>query len=279
MENIKSSWGNNGRNTYSAVSSNQDTLPAGFYTMYKYVDGSFGYTKKELKTDELLCFPDSKCAQIIGEIEHFWTLGETFAKFNVLHRRGYMLYGPPGSGKTAITEQIVEATIAAGGVAFNCNINPAIFSAGLAWFRNYEPTRKIVCLFEDIDSIIDNHGDDNLLSCLDGENQVNHVLNVATTNYPEELDKRIINRPRRFDRIIKIGYPEAKLRENYFVTKLNLSSEEAVEWVTMSEGFSFAACTDLLINVKCFGYDLKASADRVRQTLEHNADSKDDFAN
>jgi ATPase family associated with various cellular activities (AAA) len=277
QQNSKSSWGNNGRDTFSAVSSCEEKLPSALYTLVRFIDGSYGYTKKEVKTDELLCFPDSVCSKIISEIDHFWSIGDTFAKYNILHRRGYLLYGPPGSGKTAITEQIVDATIKAGGVAFLCN-HPEHLSGGLAWFRKYEPNRKIVCIFEDIDAIINNFSEDTLLSCLDGENQVNHVLNVATTNYPEELDRRIINRPRRFDQIIKIGYPERNLRQNYFLTKLNLSPDEVEKWVEASEGFSFAACTDLLINVKCFGHTLADSAVRVRKTLEYNPDSKDDFS-
>ena len=113
-----------------------------------------------------------------------------------------------------------------------------------------------------------------MLSCLDGENQVDCVLNIATTNYPEKLDKRIINRPRRFDRVVKIGFPDANIREQYFSLKLKIDKNEVKQWVKLTNNFSFAAMTDLVINVKCFGYSLMDSVKKVRATMEYKADSK-----
>jgi len=44
---------------------------------------------------------------------------------------------------------------------------------------------------------------------------VDKALNIASTNYPEKLDRRIISRPRRFDRILRIDAPDARVREAY----------------------------------------------------------------
>ena len=43
----------------------------------------------------------------------------------------------------------------------------------------------MICIFEDIDAIIQNYGDCVLLQWLDGHHQVDRVINLATTNYPE----------------------------------------------------------------------------------------------
>lgn len=269
------SWAEGSKSNCFVVGRNTKVLPSGFYTTRQNEDGSYSYYRQTVKTDELISFKNSLAAEILGEIKQFWNNADKFKQYGFLQRRGYMFYGPPGSGKTAITEQIVSSTVSNGGVAFMCRNDPEDFSGGLAWFRKYEPERQIVCLFEDIDSIIDRYGESDLLSCLDGENQVDHVLNIATTNYPEELDKRIINRPRRFDRIVKIGFPDAKIREQYFITKLNISPTEVKKWVNVTKNFSFAAMTDLVINVKCFGYTLDDSAKKVSSTLNVKADSKD----
>lgn len=269
------SWAEGSKSNCFVVGRNTKILPSGFYTTRQNDDGSYSYYRQTVKTDELISFKNSLAAEILSEINHFWNNADKFKQYGFLQRRGYMFYGPPGTGKTAITEQIVSATVNAGGVAFMCRNDPEDFSGGLAWFRKYEPERQIVCLFEDIDSIIDRYGESDLLSCLDGENQVDHVLNIATTNYPENLDKRIINRPRRFDRIVKIGYPDAKIREQYFTTKLNIKPAEVKKWVSVTKNFSFAAMTDLVINVKCFGYTLDDSAKKVSATLNVKADSKD----
>lgn len=269
------SWAEGGKGNCFVVGRNTKVLPSAFYTIAQNQDGSYSYYRQTVKTDELISFKNSMAAEILAEIENFWNNADKFKQYGFLQRRGYMFYGPPGSGKTAITEQIVSATIRNGGVAFMCRNDPEDFAAGLSWFRRYEPDRPIVCLFEDIDSIIDRYGESDLLSCLDGENQVDHVLNIATTNYPEELDKRIINRPRRFDRIVKIGFPDAKIREQYFINKLKIGPNEVKKWVSVTKNFSFAAMTDLVINVKCFGYTLDDSAKKVASTLNLKADSKD----
>lgn len=270
------SWAEGSQGNCFVVGRNTKTLPSAFYTIQQNNDGSFSYYRQSVQTDELISFKNSLTNEILAEIQNFWDSAAKFKEYGFLQRRGYMFYGPPGSGKTALTEQIVASTITNGGVAFMCrNTSPSTFGDGLSWFRKYEPDRPLVCLFEDIDSIIDRYGDSELLSCLDGENQVDHVLNIATTNYPEELDKRIINRPRRFDRVVKIGFPDAKIREQYFINKMKIGPAEAKNWVTKTKNFSFAAMTDLVINIKCFGYTFPDSVEKVAATMNCKADSKD----
>ena len=102
--------------------------------------------------------------------------------------------------------QVVHRIIKAGHVAVFCE-HPGFLTRAMEVFRKIEPDRPVVCLFEDIDAIIEMHGDSELLQWLDGSHQINKVINIATTNYPERLDRRIVSRPRRFDRIIKIESP------------------------------------------------------------------------
>src|SRR5438270_14102 len=81
------------------------------------------------------------------------------------------------------------------------------------------------------------YGDSELLQWLDGNHQVDKAINLATTNYPEKLDRRIISRPRRFDRILRIDAPDARMREAYFGRKLpELEPAELSRWVELSEG-------------------------------------------
>ena len=88
-------------------------------------------------------------------------------------------------------------------------------------FREIEPNRSIIYIFEDIDSIIEHHGEDEILSVLDGEMQVNKVLNIATTNYPERLDRRIVGsappvRPSYKNRNAERSYKKALLLHQTF---------------------------------------------------------------
>jgi SpoVK/Ycf46/Vps4 family AAA+-type ATPase len=144
-------------------------------------------------------------------------------------------------------------------------------------FRQVEPDRPLVCVFEDIDAIIKQFGDAELLQWLDGNHQVNRAVNLATTNYPEKLDRRIVSRPRRFDRILKIESPEDPLRDAYFARKMpELSETERAEWVRLSAALSFASLSEMIISVQCMGHTLEETA-KLLQELESNTPSSSEW--
>lgn len=220
------------------------------------------FTQLPIKVDELLSFPDSLSESVLREIDSFWQRGHLFKEYGFLHRRGYLFYGPMGSGKSCLIAQIVDAIIKRKGIVFIAQ-NPSLLIFCLRRFREIEPERQVICLFEDIDALIETHGENQYLSALDGEHQIDRVLNLATTNYPERLDKRIVQRPRRFDRIIKIDMPSDKIRRVYFQKKLNIGDEELDKWVQATDGFSFAACAELVVSVKCLGNDFDDSVQKL----------------
>ncbi len=195
------------------------SCPPGAYTCCLNQYGEPQLLAKDLQVDDLIDFAESLPAQILTEIENFWSLGEQFQRYGYLHRRGYLLYGPQGSGKSSVVHQVVHRIIKAGHVAVFCE-HPGVLTRAMELFRKIEPDRPLVCMFEDIDAIIEIHGDSELLQWLDGSHQIDKVINIATTNYPERLDRRIVSRPRRFDRIIKIEAPAAQIREVYLAKKL-----------------------------------------------------------
>ena len=92
------------------------------------------------------------------------------------------------------------------------------------------------------------------------------VVNIATTNYPEDLDKRLVSRPRRFDRILKITSPDINMRFEYLKRKLGSthSHEDIVSLANLSDGLSFAALADLVISVCCLGNDLDETITPLR---------------
>jgi SpoVK/Ycf46/Vps4 family AAA+-type ATPase len=133
----------------------------------------------------------------------------------------------------------------------------------------------MVCIFEDIDAIIKRYGEDLLLSVLDGSNMVDRVLNIGTTNYPEHLDKRIVSRPRRFDRVIKISAPNKKIRKEFLAKKLP-KGEDVEKWVRMTEGLSFAGMTEAIISVTCLGNKFEDTI-KILTDLENGHPSSGDF--
>lgn len=266
-------WGQNGPGSWAGIGKTKRTLESGFYDASIDGAGTPTLIRRPLKTDELIEPKNPLLSQVLEEIEEFWQKEEVFKQHGFLHRRGYLFYGPPGSGKTALVQLIMKDLIKRGGIIVN-GARPAFLELMLPIIRQIEPDRQIICLFEDIDSIIAHQGDENLLATLDGESQVDKVLNLATTNYPEKLDKRIKNRPRRFDRVLRVGMPEQDIREQYFRIKLGIEKDELQNWVDKSDGFSFAAMSDLVISVKCFDMTLDQAAEKVKELLFTKTDSE-----
>jgi hypothetical protein len=265
-------WAVDGPGLFSICGRTVPTLPAGAYTCWLDNCGNPHFQQRDLQVDELIDFPDSLPSRILRELDTFWESGGRFAEYGFLHRRGYLLYGKQGGGKSSLVHQVIAKIVAQGHVAFFCQM-PYGLIAAMQRFRQVEPERPLVCVFEDIDAIIQRFGDNELLQWLDGNHQVNRCVNLATTNYPEKLDRRIVSRPRRFDRILKIESPEDKLRDAYFARKMpELADAERAEWVRLSAGLSFASLAEMIISVCCMGHPLAETA-RLLQELESNTPS------
>ena len=194
---------------------------------------------RDLQVDDLIDFADSLPAKILLEIENFWSLGSLFEKHGYLHRRGYLLYGPQGSGKSSVVHQVVHRIIKAGHVAVFCE-HPGFLTRAMEVFRKIEPDRPVICLFEDIDAIIEIHGDSELLQWLDGSHQIDKVINIATTNYPERLDRRIVSRPRLINH--QVESPTASSARPISKRSCPIRERPTHELVTIAEGLSFKPC-------------------------------------
>jgi AAA+ superfamily predicted ATPase len=260
---------------FEACGQTHRKLPAGAYVCSVNQYGEPQLLAKDLQVDDLIDFANSLPSQILREIENFWSLGDKFSRHGYLHRRGYLLYGPQGSGKSSVVHQVVHRIIKAEHIAVFCE-HPAVLTRTMELFRKIEPERPLVCMFEDIDAIIEAHGDSELLQWLDGSHQINKVINIATTNYPERLDRRIVSRPRRFDRIIKIEAPSASIRETYLARKLpDLPSPDLSRWVELTEGLSFAALAELVISVACLGNSVDDTVRLLRSIDDQHPSSRE----
>lgn len=183
-----------------------------------------------------------------------------------------LLWGPPGGGKTCIVQQVIKNLIADKGIVLLIK-NTRLVSRALSTFRDVERHRPLVCIFEDIDALCNEYGEESLLSALDGENTVDHVLNIATTNFPEKVSRRVIARPRRFDRIMYIGCPNAEIRKVYLEQRLKISNGDLDTWVDKTNGLSFAALAELVISVKCLDNSFEETLERLREQNKASADS------
>ncbi|MCI0462393.1 MAG: AAA family ATPase [Gemmataceae bacterium] len=277
QQNVRlSQWMVLGNGTYQVCGPTRPYLPAGAYTCSLDCYGNPLFSAKQLHVDDLIDFSDSLSARILDEITRFWGLGERFGRYGFLHRRGYLFYGKQGGGKSSLVHQIIARVTAAGNITFFCE-QPNVFVTCMERFRRVEPERPMVCVFEDIDALIAAWGDSDLLQWLDGNQQVDRAVNIATTNYPEKLDRRMVSRPRRFDRILRIDAPDERLRGAYFARKMpDQPPAERERWVRLSEGLSFAALAELVISVRCLGNGLEETVALLRD-LDGGAPSSNEY--
>lgn len=269
-------WGSVGSKAFKALSVTHERIPSGCYSVtVDNRDGQSIFMGRDIKIDSIQTFKGDIIGSVMNEVNDFWGKEKVFKDNGFLHRRGYLFYGPGGSGKSSMVWQIAQDVIKRGGIVFVCD-HPKFFVQGLHTFRKVEPNRPIVCVFEDIDAIIARYGESDILQLLDGDSQINRVINIATTNYPEHLDRRIVSRPRRFDRIYKIIAPSDEVRIQFLKNKLP-KSQKVKEWISKTKGLSFASLTECLISVICLGNNLDETIAVLRE-IESDKPKSSDFA-
>lgn len=272
-------WAIYGGNNFSACEQAVDVLPPGQYTVEHSNSLGIYFHKATTNLDELISLPDSVSEEVIKEVNKFWTLEKHFRQFGFLWKRGVLLWGPPGSGKTSTLQVVSQNIINNGGISIYVD-HPSLTAKGLKILREVEPRRPLVIMLEDIDAIIDEHGESDLLALMDGELQIDNVAFIATTNYPERLDKRFINRPSRFDIVKKIGMPNEEARAVYLKTKntklaLGENKDQLLKWVTATKGFSVAHLKELIVSVEVFGVEFDQAIMRLKTMIGDAPSSSD----
>lgn len=240
-------------------------LPAGAYRVRITNTGLF-LTRIQIHSDRMLDLPDSPAAQVIADITAFWDRASTFNRLSFLHKRGILFYGPPGSGKSVILMKIAANLVETGGLVIISDDNASVTAAGLQTVRKIEPDRPIVVLLEDVDTMAAKN-EQGLLSLLDGEAQTEHVVYLGTTNYPERLPARLVNRPSRFDETIRVGMPTPQARFYYMRTiiPLDIASDEVIwDWVEQTDGLALAHLREFVVGVLCLDHNPSMVIGRLR---------------
>lgn len=254
-------------------------LPPGVYDIQQCQAGLF-FEKIKVKTDGLISFPETNSDLVVKEIEKFWDREQNFRRYNLTFKRGLLLFGPPGSGKSSTIQLIIADIIRRKGVVLKFT-HPQIFKEGIRTFRNIQPDTPLLVLMEDIDGILDQYNESDVLNILDGVDQIDKVVYLATTNYPENLGDRILNRPSRFDKRFKMGHPGAASRELYL---RHLINEDTIQendidikkWVKDTSGMSVAHLKELFVTVCILGNEYKEAIQILKEMQEETPSSTDD---
>ena len=152
---------------------------------------------------------------------------ETFQRLGIRPPKGTLLYGIPGTGKTLLAKAVASESEA----NFISVKGPELLSKWVGEsekgvrevFRKAKQAAPTVIFFDEIDAIASKRsGNDTdsgvtkrvvnqLLTEMDGLEELEDVAIIAATNRPDILDAGLM-RPGRFDRHIQVGEPDEETR-------------------------------------------------------------------
>ncbi len=155
---------------------------------------------------------------------------EMFRRMGIKPPRGIFLYGPPGTGKTLLAKAVATESEA----NFISVKGPEIFSKWVGesekaireTFRKARQAAPCIVFFDEIDAVAPRRGTDvgshvtetvvnQLLSEMDGLEELKEVVVIAATNRPDMVDSALL-RPGRFDKLIMIPAPDLETRKRIF---------------------------------------------------------------
>ncbi len=211
--------------------------------------------------------------------------GKGFERLGIEPGKGVLLYGPPGTGKTLIAKAVANES----GANFILVNGPEIASKWMG--ESEQAIRKIfkrakqmapsIIFFDEIDSIAPRRGSEDseswervvaqLLTSLDGVEQLTHVLVMAATNRADMIDPALL-RPGRIDRMIYVGKPDREGRLN--ILKVHTRKMPLAENVDLGH---IADLTDGFVGADLFALCREAGITAYRRDKNTETVTWDDF--
>lgn len=207
-------------------------------------------------TFDNLILPARLKQEIQDDFAQFFESRELYDSYRIPWKRGVLLIGPPGNGKTHTVKALINWLNVPCLYVKSFKARHDTDQASIrSVFQRARQTTPCVLVLEDLDSLIDNENRSFFLNELDGFASNTGIVVLATTNHPERLDTAIVNRPSRFDRKYHFDLPADAERESYIrawtVTlenELQLDDAAIAEIVGATDGFSFAYLKELFLS-------------------------------
>lgn len=228
----------------------------------------------DINSDHVITLPNLQLQSLLEESTKFWKEYEKYEKYKLPHKRGFLLHGSPGSGKTTSALKLSEYLVNQGGVVFFVNYFDELVRTQLSKIREIEPERPIAIVLEQLETmLLDENGIINgtLLDFLDGIHGIEHVLFIATTSDLNLIPDSIKKRPSRFDLKIEIKLPDEIDREHYLKKMIPSTEHKKIDiktWIKDTNGYTISHLKELITSYFIYGYDYKTIIGNINKLIK-----------
>jgi hypothetical protein len=215
-----------------------------------------------VKRDAII-LPDGLLDRVERHTIHFSRVADRLRSASRHLKRGLLLHGAPGTGKT-LTAMYLAGQSPDRTVIILTGRSLGLIEQSCRMARALQPATIII---EDVDLVAEERTRQGqacnsvlfeLLNAMDGLAEDADVLFVLTTNRPDILEPALASRPGRIDQAVEVPLPDAECRRRLFALYgqgLNLSIADLQTFVRRTEGVSAAFIRELLRRAAVFAAD------------------------
>lgn len=177
--------------------------------------------KRKVPEENLVFDDESTINEVMGDISTFFEkkTEDLYERLQLTYKRGIILYGDPGNGKSAMIRQIIRTIPNLTKIIINPNVGNHNVTKILQSLTKALNGKHAMIVIEDIDSLITDRNRSEFLNILDGVDVKSGAYFMGTTNYPDRIDPAFMNRSGRFDRTYKINNPSEGTRRLFFTSR------------------------------------------------------------
>ncbi|KAF8515179.1 P-loop containing nucleoside triphosphate hydrolase protein [Gautieria morchelliformis] len=231
--------------------------------IYVFSDGHWSKDKKlwnaiQLAQWDNLVLDQEFIAGLKRDTDTFFSSREIYESLEIPWKRGLLLLGPPGNGKTESIKVLLKESGMLSLYVKSFSTNRGSEAGIRSIFEFARRQAPCILVIEDLDSMVTPSIRSFFLNEIDGLEKNEGILTIATSNHPELIDDAILNRPSRFDVKYTFRLPSYELRKAYIAkwivkTKklhgIDFTNEMFIrEMAEQTEGFSFAFLKELFVS-------------------------------